>query len=388
MATTRPAGPGSKRKSGKGSVLLGGLTEEEFCERYWHKRPLLVRGALPGFTGLLSPDELAGLACEEDMQSRLVRRHRGRYTLENGPFDEATFARLPGRDWTLLVQGVNHVLPPAERLLRRFRFLPHARLDDLMVSYAPPGGGVGPHFDSYDVFLIQGQGRRRWEISAQEDRTLVPGAPLKILQDFRAEERWDLGPGDLLYLPPRYAHHGVALDGCMTYSVGFRAPSAEELMHRFLAWLPEQLAPRGMYEDPGLRPTRHPAEIDGAMVEQAAALLAQVRWDRELVGRFLGQYLSEPKPHLRFEPPGRPLGLAAFARRADERGVRLSLASLMLSREGAFYLNGEEIRAERGERRWMQRLADDRRLSPPVGAAAERLHGWYRVGWIEVGEEA
>ncbi|MCS6899992.1 MAG: cupin domain-containing protein [Myxococcales bacterium] len=368
----------------QGLTLLGGLTEEEFCERYWQKKPLLVRGAIPRFTGLLTPDELAGLACEEDMQSRLVRRRRGRYTLENGPFDEATFARLPERNWTLLVQGINHVLPSAERLLLRFRFLPYARLDDLMVSYAPPGGGVGPHVDSYDVFLLQGKGRKRWEISSQEDRTLVPGAPLKILQDFRAEDRWDLNPGDLLYLPPRYAHHGIALDECMTYSIGFRALSAEELVHQFLAWLPQQLTPKGMYEDPELRPVKHPAEIDPGMVDKAVALLSQARWDRELVGRFLGHYLSDPKPHLRFEPPRKPLGLPAFARRANKHGVRLALASLMLSRGGVFYLNGEEILAEPRERKWMQRLADDRRLAPPVGEAAGRLHSWYRAGWIKI----
>ncbi len=345
-----------------------------------------MRGAIPGFTGLLSPDELAGLACEEDLQSRLVRRRRGgQYTLENGPFEEATFARLPEKDWTLLVQGVNHVIPEATALLRAFRFLPHARLDDLMVSYAPPGGGVGPHFDSYDVFLLQGLGHRRWEISAQEDRALVPAAPLKILQDFRPEESWDLGPGDLLYLPPRYAHHGVALDECMTYSIGFRALSSRELTHRFLAWLPEQLCPEGMYEDPDLRPTRHPAEIDDAMVRKVATMLEQIRWDPGLVARFLGVDLSDPKPHITFTPPRRPLGLAAFSRQAEERGVRLALASLMLSREGLFFLNGEEIRAPRNERRLLQRLADERALAAPLGPLVERLHGWYRVGWIEVG---
>ena len=256
-----------------------------------------------------------------------------------------------------------------------------------MISYAPPGGGVGPHFDSYDVFLLQGTGHRRWEISAQTDMELVPGAPLKILKDFRAEQRWDVGPGDLLYLPPRYAHFGVALDECTTYSIGFRAPSAEELAHQFLAWLPEQLCPRGMYEDPDLKPTRRPAEIDDGMVQKVSELLAQVRWDDALVGRFLGAYLSDPKPHISFAPPKRPLGLAAFARKAEEKGVRLALASLMLSRQGVFYLNGEEVRAPRAERRALERLADDRSLSPPLAPASllERLHGWYRAGWLELG---
>lgn len=364
--------------------FLGGLSEAEFCAKYWQKEPLLIRGAFPQFRGLLSPDELAGLACEEDAQSRIVRLQKGLYTLKNGPFDEATFARLPEKNWTLLVQGLNHFLPEAERLLQHFRFIPHARLDDLMVSYAPPGGSVGPHFDSYDVFLLQGLGHRRWQISAQADMELVPDAPLKILKHFRPEQTWDLGPGDLLYLPPRYAHFGVALDECMTYSIGFRAPSAQELINRFLTWLPEQLCPEGMYADPGLRPPRHPAEIDSAMIAQVATMLEQIRWDQEQVGRFLGHYLSDPKPHIYFTPPARPLGLAAFSRRAEEKGVRLALPSLMLSHDGAFYLNGEEIRAPRSERKLLQALADNRRLSPPLAPVVERLHGWYRAGWIEL----
>jgi 50S ribosomal protein L16 3-hydroxylase len=366
-------------------AFLGGLSEAEFLGEYWQKKPLLVRGAFPGFRGLLSPDELAGLACEELAQSRIVRHRRGKYTLEGGPFTEESFAALPERGWTLLVQGVNHFLREGEELLQQFRFVPHARLDDLMVSYAPPGGGVGPHFDSYDVFLLQGMGHRRWEISAQTDMELVPGAPLKILKDFRPEERWDLGPGDLLYLPPRYAHHGVALDECMTYSVGFRAPSAEELTQRFLGWLGEHLRPEGMYEDPGLRPPKHPAEIGEDMVGQVSAMLAQVRWDPAMVGRFLGEYLSDPKPHISFDPPRRPLGLEAFSRRAEARGVRLALPSLMLSRRGVFFLNGEEVQASKAERPLLQRLADDRRLAPPFGPALPRLHAWYQAGWVELG---
>lgn len=368
-----------------------GLTARQFCRDYWQKKPLLVRDAFPGFTGLLSPDELAGLACEESAQSRLVRRRGGRYSLENGPFDEATFAALPDKNWTLLVQGVNHFEPAAERLLQRFSFIPHARLDDLMVSYAPPGGGVGPHFDSYDVFLIQGQGHRRWEISSQRDMDLVPDAPLRILSDFRPEQSWDLGPGDLLYLPPRYAHHGVALDECMTYSVGFRAPSAPELAAQFLSFLPDHLCAQGMYEDPDITPaSARPAEIDDRMIGKVEALLEQVRWDRSLVERFVGQYFSEPKPHIVFDRPARPLKLPAFARRVAARGLRLSLTSLMLSRGRTFFLNGEPLSVSAAEARALRPLADQRRL--PSGASLPesllpRLHAWYLYGWVQVGEE-
>lgn len=371
--------------------FLGGLTAAEFLRHHWQKKPLLVRGAFPGFQGLLSPDELAGLACFDDTQSRLVQHRRGQYTLRSGPFDEATFAALPATRWTLLVQGVNHFVPAAERLLQQFSFIPHARLDDLMVSYAPRGGGVGPHFDSYDVFLLQGLGHRRWEISAQQDRRLVEGAPLRILQDFRPEESWDLGPGDLLYLPPRYAHHGVALDDCMTYSIGFRAPTTRELTAQFLAWLPEQLTAEGIYADPDLEPATHPAEIDAAMVKKVGRMLAAIRWDPALVARFLGAYLSEPKPHIRFEPPARPLGLDAFGRRVQERGVQLALTSLLLSHQGAFFFNGEEVAVTAAEARALQRLADERRLPPGARLPAsllQKLHTWYRQGWLELSAAA
>ena len=369
--------------------FLGGLTAERFLRDHWQKRPLLVRDAFPGFEGLLTPDELAGLACLEEAQSRLVRHQRGRWLLEEGPFTEARFARLPRTRWSLLVQGVNHFLPEAEHLLQVFSFIPHARLDDLMVSYAPTGGSVGPHFDSYDVFLLQGRGRRRWQVSRQHDMELVEGAPLRILQRFEPDGDWVLGPGDLLYLPPRYAHYGVAQGECMTYSIGFRAPTARELCSRFLEWLPDHLrAGDQTYADPDLKPPRHPSEIGDAMVQKVAAMLSAVRWDQAMVGRFLGQYLSEPKPHILFERPARPMNRAAFARRVAENGLRLSLKSLMLLRDGHFYLNGESIAATRANRATLLHLADDRRL-PPGRYGAEPLgllYGWYRCGWAEFPE--
>src|SRR5690242_15231179 len=184
------------------SRLLGGQTAAAFLARYWQKEALLVRGALPASTDVVDRDALFALAARDDVESRLVRRARGRYTLDDGPFRVRDLQRLPPRDWTLLVQGVNLHVDAGDALLRRFAFVPYARLDDLMVSYAVPGGGVGPHFDSYDVFLLQGVGRRRWQISSQRDLTLVPDAPLKILSRFRAGREWTLSTGDMLYLPP------------------------------------------------------------------------------------------------------------------------------------------------------------------------------------------
>ena len=239
--------------------FLGGLTAQQFLREYWQKKPLLVRNAFPGFTGLLSPDELAGLACLEEAEARLVQNKGDKWLLRRGPFTEEDFQRLPQTRWTLLVQGVNLFLPEGAQLLDQFNFIPRARLDDLMVSYAPKGGSVGPHFDPYDVFLIQGMGHRRWQISTQSDQTLLPGAPLRILQNFQPEQEWITGPGDLLYLPPQCGHYGLAQDHCMTYSVGFKAPYAQELATQFLVHLQDEIKLDGMYQDPDLKTQSHPA---------------------------------------------------------------------------------------------------------------------------------
>ena len=249
-------------------TLLGEISIDTFLKEYWHKKPLLIRGAIPNFEGFLTPNELAGLACEEDVQSRLVSYQKKQWKLEQGPFPEKRFAKLPERDWTLLVQSVNHHMQEGNDLLQQFNFIPHARLDDLMVSYAPDGGGVGPHFDSYDVFLLQGCGQRLWRMSEQKDLSLVAGAPLRILQNFHSEQEWTLSAGDMLYLPPHVAHWGIAIGDCMTYSIGFRAPSAEELSGEFLNYLQMRRELSGRYSDPDLTVQSHPAEISAGMIRK------------------------------------------------------------------------------------------------------------------------
>src|SRR5512133_3315017 len=207
-------------------TMLGGISANEFLRDYWQKKPLLIRKAFPSFNGLLDPQQLIELACEEDVQARIVTQSRGKFGLQHSPFEPDDFDGFGKRKWTVLVQGVNHFLPEASELLKHFSFVPHARLDDLMVSYAPKGGGVGPHFDSYDVFLLQGLGKRLWRVSEQTDLELIEGAPLRILKNFDTAQEWLLEAGDMLYLPPQLAHWGIAVsDGkvdCMTYSIGFR----------------------------------------------------------------------------------------------------------------------------------------------------------------------
>ena len=377
--------------------LLGGLTPSQFMRRYWQKKPLLIRGAIPDVAAPLSRDALFELAATEDAESRLVSHARGRWSLQHGPFDSGTLPSVKRREWTLLVQGVDLHDDRARALLDRFRFVPDARLDDLMISYATDGGGVGPHFDSYDVFLLQVHGKRRWRISAQRDLTLKPGLPLKVLQHFEPEQEWLLEPGDMLYLPPHIAHDGIAQGECMTCSIGFRAPSANELIGQFLYYLAErgELAhsPAGerLYRDPRQSAVAHPAELPAAMIAELGAILARVKWTQRDLVSFLGSYLSEPKPQVVFDAPDRPLAEAAFIRRAQASGVRLDNKTALLYGARTYFINGEESALPRS-RKWLFELADTRRIEGKrfVTLSTDEsmtalLYEWYRAGWVRVG---
>jgi 50S ribosomal protein L16 3-hydroxylase len=372
-------------------ALLGGLAPREFLKRYWQKKPLLVRGAIPAFRGFLDREVLCALACDEDAQAHLVTRRGSKWSLERGPFRRARFRRMPRSNWTLLLQDVNHFSAEAAALLQRFAFIPHARLDDLMVSYAAPGGGVGPHVDSYDVFLLQALGERRWQISAQSDHTIRPGLPLKILANFVSAHDWVLQPGDMLYLPPGYAHHGTALSECMTYSVGFRAPSAQQLAAAFLDYLQDRLEIPGMYRDPGLALQKHPGEITPAMLRRAGALLKRIRWRESEYQRFFGSYLTEPKAHVFFTPPRKPLAGRAFARELARHGIALDLKSLLLLQGRTAYMNGDEFPLTKQQRPLVMELADRRALKIDGAldpAVVSLMHDWYRAGYVVLNKTA
>ncbi|HTN94979.1 MAG TPA: cupin domain-containing protein [Gallionella sp.] len=367
--------------------LLGGLTVDEFLRGYWQKKPLLIRQSFPGFNGLIDPQKLVALACTAEVQARLVTQRRGRFELYQSPFEPEDLNRLGKSKWTVLVQGVNHYLPEAAELLKQFAFIPHARLDDLMVSFAPKGGGVGPHFDSYDVFLLQGPGHRRWQISSQADRSLIAGAPLRILRDFRVEQEWVLEAGDMLYLPPHYAHNGIAEDDCMTYSIGFRTPSYQELAEQFLVYLQDRMKMDGMYADPDLKTQRHPSEISAEMLHQVQQVIRQVRWDKNDIASFLGCYLSEPKPHIFFEAPERPLGRAKFRQAIQRHGAKLDLKSQMLCHSGRIYMNGVEHRVNEHDYQSLRGMADRRESTGMSGcsaAVAGLLYQWYLEGYISI----
>ena len=373
------------------SALLGGLTPQQFLADYWQKKPLLVRQAIPGFSGidgLQTCQDMLALVCGEEAEARLVSRRSDQWQLARGPFLPRDFKRLDKQAWTVLLQGVNLMLPAGDRLMRKFDFIPQARLDDLMVSYAVDGGGVGPHFDNYDVFLLQGMGQRRWRIGAQRDKTLIEGLPLKIIKDFRPSRNWLLNPGDMLYLPPQWAHDGSAVGECMTFSIGFRAPPAQELAEQFLMHLQDRISLSGRYHDPNLQVQEHSAEIGAAMIAQVSEMLAGIRWNDATVRDFLGCALTEPKSHVFFEPPRHPLSPARFAARCSKRGLRLDPKTQLLFAAAHFYINGDACKVQLADRAVIRELADRRELASGTklsDAIVSLLYGWYCDGFLTPG---
>ncbi|SCK17385.1 cupin domain-containing protein [Vogesella sp. LIG4] len=363
--------------------LLGGMSAQTFLRDYWHKQPLLIRGALQDVGELADFAVLSDLACQEDVESRLIEYRNGQWKLERGPFRPSRFKRLPASDWTILVQNVNHHLPHIADILWRFDFIPYARLDDLMISYAPPGGTVGPHFDSYDVFLLQVGGRKRWQISTQQDERFIEDAPIKVLQDFQPEQEFILEHGDMLYLPPRCAHHGVALEPGMTYSIGFRAPTAQELTTEFLVYLQDRICMEGRYADPDLLRQQDPARIGEEMVQQVGRILREIRWDDSAVADFLGHYLTEPKPHVFYDAPEEELDEDEFVELVQQHGVMLDLKSQILYYNDMLYCNGSVLECEPKDLAAWQHFANARKLpaSELTDTMLPTLYEGYLTGW-------
>ncbi|WP_062733210.1 cupin domain-containing protein [Sphingobium abikonense] len=271
---------------------------EAFLRDHWQKRPLLIRNPWGAWVNPLEPDELAGLACEEGIESRIVVQRDGDWALEHGPFGEDRFATLGGSPWTLLVQAVDHHAPDVAALIAPFRFIPDWRIDDVMVSYASDGGGVGPHFDQYDVFLVQGLGRRRWRVGPRCDRDtlLRPHGDLRLLPDFTATDEWVLEPGDILYVPPGFAHDGVAVgDDCMTYSIGFRAPSRPDMLIEWAEHLAAAMPDDDLYADPDLKPVANPGEVAPDAIARLHAMTIAAMADRSAFADWFGQHVTTPK---------------------------------------------------------------------------------------------
>lgn len=359
--------------------MLGGLTPVQFMRRHWQKKPLLIRRAFPDFDPFINRQQLFSLAGDEAVESRMIVHQPAGWRLKNGPFARTAFPPLKQSRWTLLVQGVDLHLDAAHQVLQRFRFVPDARLDDLMISWASDGGGVGPHYDSYDVFLLQATGQRRWRIGRQKDLSLEPGVPLKILSHFEPEEEHLLGPGDMLYLPPRWAHDGVAVGAdCMTISVGFRAPQRGGLAGELVQRMADEFEDATLYSDPRQDATASPAAMPPELEAFAYDGLQRLLADRQSLACALGEVMTEPKPRVWFAEPDEAWSVGA---------LQLDRRSRMMYDARHVFTNGESFRAAGADARLMRMLADRRGLTAQqVGrsspAAQALLQDWFEAGWI------
>jgi len=374
-------------------IQWGELTAERFLTEFWQQKPLLIRQAFPGIEPLLEHNELAGLALESNVESRLIsyRPDESHFELKRGPLDEKDFADLSESHWTLLVQAVDHYIEEAGELLDCFSFIPRWRIDDLMVSYATPGGGVGPHFDNYDVFLIQATGTRRWEIGGLENSQSkrVADFPLLILSDFTAHETYELEPGDMLYLPPQIAHNGVATSAdCTTYSVGFRAPSDAEILRSYTDYIGETLAAEQRYTDPKLAPTLHPGALDPASIDRVKSKLQLLLDQPDQLATWFAGYLSEPKYADDLYRPEvsdaqewiDQLDLdEGVTRASDARLIYIDQVELLL------FCNGNALNTDGCNQEWIRLLCDTRHSGPIADTAADRalLQALYLNAGIE-----
>jgi len=383
-------------------ALLGQMSPQKFMRTHWHKRPLLVRGAIPAFalsaqmgeplSSPISRDGLFKIAGNDIEQSRLIQSKPWSFT--EGPFKKKALPAVNTPNWTLLLQGMEARHPAAAKILSWFRFIPDARLDDLMISIAGLGGGVGPHFDSYDVFLIQMAGRRRWQISAQKDLTLNPDLPLKILQSFKPEQEWILEPGDMLYLPPHIAHDGIALDdGCQTWSVGFRSPSFKELLQEGLWRLAESLEDNielsKRFADPNQEASTNAEQLPQELIKQVQEKLADLKLDQ--VETFLpgiASYLSEPKPQAYFDAPEDLLTPEGFKDKLSTTTLIPHPQTRLLSIGINVFCNGDNVTKDqpKGIRNLWIKLSADKRLDPQGKLSKDALEGSlfdaYEAGWL------
>ena len=381
-------------------ALLGGNSPQQFMKSYWHKKPLLVRGAIPAFElskrqgeplgSAISAEDLFKISSNDAVESRLIKAKP--WTFADGPFKKKSIPSIESPDWTLLLQGMEARHPAAANILSWFRFIPDARLDDLMISIAGPGGGVGPHFDSYDVFLIQMSGRRRWRISAQKDLSLNPDLPLKILKHFQVEQEWVLEPGDMLYLPPHIAHDGIAIDaGCQTWSVGFRAQSYKEILQEGLWRLAESLEDipelEKRFADPKQTATTRAEQLPEELIKQVAQKLNDLKLDRiETFLPGIAAYLSEPKPQAYFDGTAHDLSPEEFSIELTKRAVKPHPQTRLLALGPRIYCNGEDVTAGQAsaiKKAW-RALAAKKQFKGSTGKidANNSLFDAFEAGWL------
>jgi 50S ribosomal protein L16 3-hydroxylase len=345
--------------------ILGKTSINDFLKNYWQKKPLLIKNAIANFESPITESDLFTIAQNEEAVSRLIEHKQDIWQVKYGPFKKSDLPKKTNIPWTILVQNINHYLPFAESFLNLFKFIPYARLDDLMISYATKKGSVGPHFDSYDVFLFQAQGIREWKISDQKKFTLDKKSSIKIITNFKSKNSWVLKPGDMLYLPPNIGHWGISQsDDCLTYSIGFRAPATFEIQSKFLDFIQDHLITNEneIYKDPNLAPQKNPAEISSNMTKAMRNIVDRLRWDKSSINHFIGQLLSEPIENSIFETR-KPLSLKAFEKSIVHKTLRLNSKTRMLFIKNNFYINGEFIKIDKKYTSFLKQLANDREIS-------------------------
>lgn len=367
---------------------LGPLTVQQFMRRVWQRQPYLIRSAFaPDFSHLRAAD-LLRLAQRPDVESRLITHFKNTWRLHHGPLQRSALPLKQPRNWTVLIQGLDQIDPKIHTLLQRFRFIADARLDDVMASYAVPEGSVGPHTDSYDVFLIQAHGQRRWRISQQRDTRCLENVPLKLLAQFKPSQEWVLGPGDMLYLPPGVAHEGVASSECITLSVGFRTPNWAQLAEPWLDKIAERLTQEKPYSDAGAAPTRAPACVPQTLINETLAGWKKIKPSLSDAREALLEYLTEPKPSVIFKPRARPVGQQRFAQALAAYGIELDARTRMLYSGHEVAINGERLKLRAQDLTTLRELANTRTLRVPEGKlsapALDWLYDAYQCGWAQL----
>ncbi|HEY1058972.1 MAG TPA: cupin domain-containing protein [Limnobacter sp.] len=373
---------------------LSGLPVETFMNEDWHVRPRLFRAAFPDFEPLCDLDTIAEMASDEDIESRLIQQKGKDWTLQQGPFEKLPSLKTKG--WTVLIQGIDQVLPEAYELLHQFRFIPDARLDDVMLSLASDQGGVGPHYDSYDVFLLQMHGTRRWKIGPLKEARLRTDTPLKILEGFEPTEEYVLEPGDMLYLPPNYGHEGIAEGVCSTLSVGFRAPTHAEvlagLLRDFADAVEQNTALKTqLFSDPRRGLCQTPAELPTDLIQFGQRLMAEFRPDASQIQKSLGCLLTEPKPHVYFAHNTEDMSPSEILDVLKARGIALSMKTKMLFSDGLCFINGEAIAPKTPScMKLLQVLANEHEMDANAANSALQdkefqyfLIGFAKAGWVE-----
>lgn len=366
---------------------LGGMTPHRFLQRHWQKVPLLIRSAFEPGNWILDLDDLIELSQDPLCSSRLVVKNRSAYRVTYGPFKKSDFRHLPEDSWTFLVQGVNYVNRHVNELLDHFSFIPYARLDDVMISYSTRGGGVGPHYDSYDVFLLQGKGPKKWQVSDQTNLELQPDSDLKLLRDFQPTGSCQLEDGDMLYLPPKFSHNGIASEESLTYSIGFDALKFNQIKSEFLSFIDEKIKLKGIFTDPDRQPTNEPAHIPVDLIHQIENQLGHIKWKKKDIFLFLGELITAKNTHL-VETRAKKTTKRTFQSQLEKTSFVLHPAIKLLYFDKYAFIGGETIALKDSDIYSFRSFANDRivngRHLDPNSLFVQKLYEWFESGFIEI----